>query len=332
MAAPNPGNSKIVGEFLKVCQVENKSDHTLRSYGKTLELFLAYLKETLQDKSVLTVTTEDIRGFVRNQVKTGLQASSVNLRIATIKTFFQFLVWTEHISKNPTVFIRYLKAKSPLPQVLSEAQIRELLEGQWGKIQSPRDRAILELASGEGLRVSELSYLNVEDISFDRQEIRIRKGKGLKERILPLTQPILTALQTYCEKHNLTSGALLCYSLQKGSDRKRLQIRSLRSIISRYLSLIPGCHNTNPHVLRHSLATHLHNRGADIRAIQEILGHESITTTEIYTHLETKKLCMVYHQCFPRSQVNQPPERLLPSGYPQPRRLSPLRLAPPPWG
>jgi tyrosine recombinase XerC len=286
-----------IGDFMVYLQKEkNYSAHTLRAYRADLEGFFDFLrikKSKEIDRNAITL-------FMSFLLKHGLDARSVARKLSCIKSFFKYLKKTEIISTNPAVVIKTPKTKKHLPGFLSYVQVEKAME-----ISNPRDRAIMEVLYGCGLRAGELVGLMIRDIDFNRDEIKV-KGKGDKQRILPLGKAAKNAILNYLrvrhnpDKHKIAGEDVpqLFLNYRGGS----LTTRSLQRIVRKYLIKLARAAGTNPHILRHSFATHLLENGADLRAVQELLGHASLSTVQIYTHMTTKRLKEVYQKKHPRAE------------------------------
>ncbi len=275
-------------DFLDYLQKEkNFSPHTLRAYRSDLRLFFSFLS----DRKIDAVDHSAITQFLAALYRYGLDRRSIARKLSTLKSFFKVLVKLHHTNDNPAALVRSPKTKKHLPGFLTFSQIEEGLT-----IDDPRDRAIIEVLYSCGLRASELVGLNLTDIDLDRQDVRVR-GKGSKERIVPIGAIARQAIRHYLESRSSSSTALFV-NLRGG----RLTTRSLQRIVRKYLIRVARIAGTNPHILRHTFATHLLERGADLRAVQELLGHSSLSTVQIYTHLTTKRLKEIYRQAHPRAE------------------------------
>jgi len=271
----------IVERFLDMLRARQASPRTLEAYRYDLELFCKFLG-SYEDKP-MDGTHDEIRAFIAGESKRH-HPNTVRRRLATIKSFYRYLMREGLISHNPARSIIAPKHHQSLPRFLTEREVEQIFNNHF---QCPRDRIILELLYDEGLRISELAKLNVEDIDFERETIRVN-GKGNKQRIAFLSDKLATLLKTYVGE--ATSGPLI-RSIRTG---KRLGVRYLRMIVQHYAK-------TNPHTLRHSFATHMLDRGANLRAVQELLGHASLSTTQIYTHLTTRRIKESYRKAHPRA-------------------------------
>lgn len=286
-----------VNDFIVYLQKEkNSSHHTLRAYRADLEGFFDFLqvkKRKQVDRNAITL----FMGFL---LKYGLDARSVARKLSCIKSFFRFLKKTDVISENPAVIIKTPKIKKHLPGFLSYAQVEKAMQ-----ISNPRDRAIMEVLYSCGLRASELVNMKIADIDFNRDEIKV-KGKGNKQRIVPIGKPAKNAVLDYLGvRHNpdkCKAAGLNVPELFLNYRGGSLSTRSLQRIVRKYLVKLARAAGTNPHILRHSFATHLLENGANLRAVQELLGHASLSTVQIYTHMTTKHLKEIYRKKHPRAE------------------------------
>ncbi|MBU1862141.1 MAG: tyrosine recombinase XerC, partial [Candidatus Omnitrophica bacterium] len=215
-------------------------------------------------------------------------------------SFFKFLNRENVISSNPAVSVSTPKRERKLPLFLDQAEVVSLLDAPAGDSEiERRDKAIMELLYSSGIRVSELQDINTEDIDFFGGLLKVR-GKGKKERIVPFGSMAVKAIEQYLEKREVQqTGNKHALFLNKSGTR--LTDRSIRRVILKYAQRIALKKRVSPHTLRHSFATHLLDRGADLRSVQELLGHENLSTTQIYTHITTKRLKEVYDQAHPRA-------------------------------
>lgn len=241
---------------------------------------------------------EDIRDYLGFLLRYGYERRTAARKLSTIKSFFKFLVKEKITDFNPARDVKTPKIEKKLPGFLTQYQAQKALQIIGDDEASCRNRAILEVLYGAGLRAAELVGLNKENIDFLSEVMRV-KGKGNKERIVPLGSYAKNAIKEYLDKReNKTNPAV--FLNQQG---KRLTTRSVQNIVNKQLSKVSEVTGTNPHILRHSFATHLLERGADLRAVQELLGHASLSTTQIYTHLSVERLKKIYDQAHPRSGV-----------------------------
>ena len=248
-------------------------------------------------------TADDFRDYLFALMKQGLKRATIRLRFAALRSFYKFLVLRRGMGRSPVAEVQLPKPERGLPVVLTISQIDELLgmplrlpvDKKGPPWLSLRDAAILELFYSCGLRISELLALDVKDVDFIGETVKVR-GKGAKERIVPVGGPAVSAIQRYRQEAAITSGALF---LSKRGTRITQQAVDL--LLRKYLkhSGIPFA--ISPHKLRHSFATHLLDAGADLRSVQSLLGHASLSTTQIYTHVTKERLKQAYDEAHPRA-------------------------------
>ncbi len=285
---------KFISEFLIYMDGKGSSPHTLINYESDLKNFADFLK-TKRIKDVKKISPSIIREYIMELYSLSMSKSSIQRKISSLKSFFKFLLRRKIIEKNPMSDIKTPKKEKKLPEYVSEKEMEKLFDLPNVSL---RDRAILELLYATGMRASELIRLNVKDIDFNRGEVKVL-GKGRKERIIPLTEKAKEILKMYLEKEgridNLNSPLFL------SKRKKRLSQRTLQRIVKKYLQMVSEVKRKSPHVIRHTFATHLLRAGCDIRTIKELLGHSSISTTEIYTHILPDKIFEVYKRAHPRA-------------------------------
>lgn len=288
---------RYIDKFLNYLKVEkNSSVHTLINYSVDLkELSLFIDAKEIKDIDVL-----DVRKFLVNLRQKGFKKVTIARKMACLRSFFKFLCREGHIKLNPMVGLVGPKLEKKLPIFLSEDDMTKLLDApDISDLAGLRDKAILETLYSTGVRVSELVGLNVEHIDFISGVIRVF-GKGKKERLAPIGDKALRVIKSYLQKRskdiNLSNRVLFL-----NKDGRRLTDRSVRNIVDKHIKVASVRGDISPHSLRHSFATHLLNRGADLRSVQELLGHANLATTTIYTHLSTEKLKSVYDLTHPRA-------------------------------
>lgn len=267
--------------------------HTLRAYRRDLEIFL----ELTPLDDLKNADVHDVRGFIAHQVSQGLNKSTVSRRLASLKSFFSFLCREGIIEKNPAKVVPSPKLPRKQPFFLSVDDAFGLVERPVGSGLMPiRDRAILELLYSSGMRVGEMASLDLSDIDLGEKLVRLR-GKGKKERSVPFGNKAAESLKSYLAKrdHPVKSEKALFL----GKSGKRLTDRSIRRIVVKYAREYGIGSAIGPHTLRHTYASHLLQQGADLRVIQELLGHASLSTTQKYTHLDIKHLLDVYDRAHP---------------------------------
>ncbi len=282
-----------LAKFLSNLEIEkNYSEHTILNYRLDLEEFAVFL-----DKTPLTsVGYPDLRRFLAQMRTRNLKPRSVARKLSSLRSFFKFLQREKVIENNPAKLLLTPKLDKPLPHFLSEGEAVQIIEAPQGdKTASWRDKAIFETLYSTGMRVSELVGLNVEDVDFISNIARVR-GKGKKERMVPIGEKALEALKKYLEQRPMESQAMFL-----NRSNTRLTSRSICNIINKHVLKEAMAQHVTPHMFRHSFATHLLNRGADLRSVQELLGHVNLSTTQIYTHLTTDKLKSVYDKAHPRA-------------------------------
>lgn len=298
---------KFVAEFLLYLKVEKRySANTLISYQEDLHQFTSYLSEYLgkdisKDEAVLTqIDLMAVRGFVNHLHQNRFQNSSIARKLASLRSFFRFLCRQGHLEQNFAAAVRTPRVPRKLVQVLQREEISDLLEIDFeSSATGIRDRAIFELLYASGLRIGELTSLKPRDIDFDSRVISV-VGKGNKERIVLFGSKALDALLSYrAARSQLLRGADPQYFFlnQKG---RRLSPTRVRQILDSYVRKISLQKKVSPHMIRHSFATHLLQSGADLRLIQELLGHSSLSTTQKYTHLNMEELLSTYRKSHPR--------------------------------
>lgn len=282
-----------VDKFIRYLDVERAvSVHTLRAYRKDLEDFFEYVK-TEPDK----IDMIDVRGFIAEQIKKGLNKTTVSRRLASIRSFFKFLCREGYIKSNPAKLVPNPKLPKLLPRFLSVDDVFSLVEKPEGIGFIPlRDKAILELLYSSGPRVSELSGLNIDDLNIKGNLIKIR-GKGKKERIVPVGSKAIDAIKSYMIDRMLLKSKDRALFLNRMGTR--LTDRGVRRIVVKYAKALTINGQIGPHTLRHTFATHLLQGGADLRVIQELLGHSSLSTTQKYTHLDITHLMDIYDKAHP---------------------------------
>ncbi len=288
-----------VEEFLRYLAIErNASPRTLKAYRQALTAFRAENKTPWK-----TCTANDFRDYLFAITKRGQARSYVRLQFSALRTFYQFLAARKGLGRNPLREVQLPKIDKKLPLVLTRQQIEELLAAptrvaknraapSWMPL---RDVAIMELFYSSGLRLSELAALDVADVDLYTESVRVF-GKGRKERICPVGLPALEAISRYRAAANVHSGPLF---INKG--RRRMSTRSIWLILKRYLRHTSIPISISPHKLRHSFATHMLDRGADLRSVQALLGHASLSTTQIYTHVTVERLKKAYAEAHPRA-------------------------------
>ena len=334
-------DSVFTQEFLNYLNFEKRfSEHTAKCYGADLRQFGKFLLDSPEqsssdnqsdstgsmntnqggvatavqtqttakvdqkvDQKLLTVDVNVVRAYMAQLTEKQYSKTTIARKIATLRSFYKFMVKRNQLSSNPVLLVRTPKQDKKLPQFLEYEKVKRLLEtpptDTW---LGARDRAILETLYSTGIRVSELVALNMDDVDFLGEVVHIR-GKGKKERVSPIGSSALQATQHYMEFRNKRAQSSSNFDpkvLFVNKHGRRLSTRSVRRKMDKYLKMAGLDPSISPHTLRHSFATHMLNNGADLRSVQELLGHQSLSTTQIYTHLTTRKLKEVYDSAHPR--------------------------------
>jgi integrase/recombinase XerC len=290
----------LAEEFLHYLEVErNVSPRTLIAYRQALEDF----RDQKNVRAWRNCRADDFRDYLFELMKKSQARSYIRLQFSAFRTFYRFLVERKNFRKDPVRELQLPKPEKKLPLVLTRQQIDELLAAP---LRTPkhraaptwmplRDAAILELFYSSGLRLNELASLNVADLDIYTESARVL-GKGRKERVCPVGAPALEAVSRYQSAANIQTGPLFI-----NKSRRRISPRSIWLILKRYLHHTSIPIALSPHKLRHSFATHLLDRGADLRSVQALLGHASLSTTQIYTHVTVERLKKAYADAHPRA-------------------------------
>ena len=287
--------------FIKYLKFEKRlSDHTILSYDNDLKQFESFFKTYSTNKEIKTTDKRAIRSWIVELSLKNLSPKSINRKIATLKSFFKFLIKRDVIEINPTTNITSLKTDQKIPNFLKEKDVNFLFDNLIleKNFNGERDMMILELLYGTGIRISELINLKTRNINLPKKEMKIM-GKRKKERIIPLHQQIISQIKKYLHKKNeikSTHEFLLCTN--KG---KKLYPMLIYRIVKKHLSSLINSKKYNPHLLRHTFATHILNKGGDLNSIKDLLGHESLAATQIYTHNSIEKLKETFKASHPRA-------------------------------
>ena len=292
-----------IDRFLRYLDVErNSSDLTIKSYREDLEMLCYFL--TYDDGSLPApgeVTSQDLRQYVAAMSAAQYARSSISRRLATLRSFYRFCQRQGYTDKNPAKPLRNPRKQRTLPHFLSTDEVGKLISAP--NTDTPlgkRDQAVLETIYSAGLRVSELVGINDSDLHLDEGLIRVR-GKGRKERFSPMGSFAVGAIDSWLKARVLAKDAAKKAAAPVFVNRfgHRITTRSIGRMLKKYIKLVGLDSRTSPHTLRHSFATHLLDSGAEIRSVQELLGHKSLVTTQIYTHLTTANLRDVYEKAHP---------------------------------
>ncbi|RLE08806.1 site-specific tyrosine recombinase XerD [Candidatus Aerophobetes bacterium] len=284
------------GQYLR--DERGLSSHTCRGYISDIKDFLNFL--SFKKKNVKKVNYSMVREYLGILQRQGRQKSTLARRVASLRSFFYYLYLKGHLTSFSLSSLRSPKLDKRIPSYLEEDEVERLLHTTQKKgFFHCRDRAILEVLYATGMRVSEMVNLNVEDVNLLEEMVKVR-GKGNKERIIPLGSYAIRALRDYLEKRREKAepGERGVFLNRFG---RRLSDTGIRKRLSKYLKLADIPKRVTLHTLRHSFATHLLNRGADLRSVQELLGHERLSTTQVYTHITPRRLKEVYQKSHPRA-------------------------------
>ncbi len=296
--------------FLRSLEQErNYSPHTVAAYREDLRQFSEFLRSRAggDDQALRAVDKETIRDFLGDLLERKLAKRSVARKLACLKSFFHYLRRTHVLKSDPTVLVGTPKLERRLPQVLEEDAVSALMQQpDRSTAEGTRDAAVLELFYSTGMRLGELLGLRSSDVDFADGTVRVT-GKGRKDRIIPFGSRARDALQAY-----LSVRPGLVRAGKGGADPKSAPLfltvrgnpmtpKGVNTLVNTYIARVSEIKKKSPHVLRHSFATHLLNRGADLRAVKELLGHESLSTTQIYTHVGIDRLVAVYRQAHPKA-------------------------------
>jgi len=295
-----------VEAFLEFMRVErNASLRTLRNYSHALNAYLDWRGKDFN--SWRDCSADDFRAYLFELMKQEMARSTIRLRFAALRSFYKFLVHRCGLAVSPLSDVQLPKPDKKLPVVLTLAQMEQLLEMPrkidpdaralpW---QASRDVAIMELFYSSGLRVSELVALDVRDADFLSETLRVL-GKGNKERIVPISSHAMQAIQKYRSEAAVHDGPLFI-NKNKDPQKRRLSARSVQLLLKKYLAASDIGFEVTPHKLRHTFATHMLDHGADLRSVQTLLGHASLSTTQIYTHVTKERMREAYDAAHPRA-------------------------------
>lgn len=285
--------------------VRGLSRHTARAYETDLTSLAGFMMER-RSTAPADATLSDLRAWAAWMKGQGAAASTVQRRVAAVRGFFSWAYEGGLLRQNPAARLRSPKVPKRLPADVSAADAQALLDAvaaasvKSGDPMDHRDSAILETLYSSGIRVGELCALNIGDIDWDRGLVRVL-GKGAKERTAPLGRPALRALRRWLERRTERTTPVSGEALFLGARGARVDQRVVRQMVHRRLLAVPEAPNVGPHGLRHAMATHLLEGGADLRSVQEMLGHSSVATTQIYTHVTGERLRVAYRQAHPRA-------------------------------
>jgi site-specific recombinase XerD len=297
------GNDELLVGFLDDLESEKgASEHTLDAYRRDLLQLFEFLRDAQGIHDVKSADKRALSQFFAALLKYGYHPRSISRKIVSARRFFRHLVRIGEIERNPAKTLRAPKRPKTLPEVIPERRINEMLDA-WRPegFLGARDRAILELLYSSGLRASELCGLKVRDVDLSAGEVRTF-GKRRKERVVPLGAKAREALIAYQEERTVIPGrSVFLFVNRKGS---RLTRKGLWDVVRRSFERLGALYSVHPHLLRHSFATHMMDRGADLRALQELLGHKNLGTTQVYTHVSLSAMKRAYAESHPREHLD----------------------------
>jgi|TARA_B110000240_G_scaffold40088_1_gene44608 integrase/recombinase XerC len=286
-----------IDEFLNYIKSEKRySDLTITSYKTDLVQFNSFLLNSFSITNPIKVDFKIVRSWISSLVESDLQSSSINRKISALKSFYRFLEISDYSTHNPTLKIIAPKIAKKLPVFVEKSNINDLLDKDFfeNDFCGHRDKLIIEVFYFTGIRLSELLNIGLNDIDYINSSLKVL-GKRNKERIIPLAYAILNKIKLFVKKYNLDN------YLFTNEYKNKLYPKKIYRIVNKYISLVSSAKKKSPHILRHSFATHMLNNGADLNAIKELLGHASLSATQVYTHNSIAKLKAVYKQAHPRS-------------------------------
>jgi integrase/recombinase XerC len=298
---------KLIAAFTRHLEVERSlSINTIRAYLGDLESLLTHL-EAIGVSDISQLELVHLRSWLANQQIKGGARTTLSRRAVSVRLFTKWAVKNKYLAKDVAATLATPKGHRTLPEVLEIADAKTAMDSlatRAAEEETPislRDVAMVELLYATGARVAELCGLDISDIDYDRQTIRVL-GKGNKERTIPLGNPAMKALNAWLKDgRDLIKNSVSGNAVFLGARGKRIDQRAVRTVVYKALEAIEGIERMGPHALRHSAATHLLEGGADLRTVQEILGHASLATTQIYTHVSTERLQKAFKQAHPRA-------------------------------
>jgi len=287
--------------FLDELRTRGLSEHTVAAYRRDLQQLERFLRDLRRDETPVArdLTPKAVRRFVASLTAARYARRSVQRKLAAVKSFSRYLLRRHALERNPTTGLSAPRPEKRLPSFLRAREVEQLFKGRASSRRGLRDRAILELFYSTGMRLSELAGLRIEDLDLAGRLVRVL-GKGDKERVVPVGRAAVEAIERYLSS---TSGKERGPQspLFAGRGGAPLSTRTIQRLVARRLGEVSEARRLSPHVLRHTFATHMLDAGADLRAVQELLGHGSLSSTQIYTHVTTARLKEIYKKAHPRA-------------------------------
>ena len=300
----------MIGDFLNYLSLERAySPHTVTSYENDLRAFETYLGQTESGLDLKDADADLVRGWAVKLMAAGMKATSVNRKLSSLRTYYKYLLKKGVIEMSPVQNVSGPKKAKPLPQFVRETDMERMLcaTAQGESWQEAREHVILQLFYETGIRLSELVNLNDGDVDFGRMAIKVT-GKRNRQRIVPIGQGMADSLKRYTEMRNenfqfsISNFQFPLFVTDKG---ERVYPNWVYRLVRKNLSQVVTLKKRSPHVLRHTFATAMLNNEAELEAVKELMGHESVSTTQIYTHTTFEELKKAYHQAHPRASINQ---------------------------
>jgi integrase/recombinase XerC len=289
--------------FLQYLQIEKRySSHTVRSYMNDLDQFHLFLSSQSLPEDPVTVTSYDIRAWIVSMLENGYSTVSIHRKISCLRVFYRYLRKEGHLKSDPLEKVVLPKRKKPLPVFAEESALSDLLDNDsFGEgFDGLRNRTIIEMLYMTGMRRSELIGLKINDVDLNEGTVKVT-GKRNKQRIIPLLRTFVPGLAEYLRNRKEILGAEANDWFFISPKGNKLYDKYVYNIVNRYLAMVTTIDKKSPHILRHSFATHMLNHGADLNSIKELLGHASLSATQVYTHNTFEKLKKVYKQAHPRA-------------------------------
>ncbi len=306
-----------VESFIGFLRAErNYSENTVLAYRRDLRQFFGFLRERLDSTDYKTIGRLEMRAFISELQSNGNVSTTIARKLSAVRAFYNYLTKQGILKTNPLTSLFSVKVKKGLPDFLSHSKLEKLLESDFpDSFQGKRDKALLEVFYSTGMRLSEVANLNLEDVDSSAMTVRFR-AKGGKYRILPIGSKALKSLKNYYTYRQLH----LEKSREAGKETdpraiflnrfgRRLSTRNMRNLVKKHLGKVSDNPRVSPHTLRHSFATAMLEAGADLKAVQELLGHSTLSVTQKYTHVTTKRLKRIYKQAHPLAEISESLEK-----------------------